>query len=336
MRLSASAIPRAMRCSASIIEPKIPYDDKNEQAEVGTIVHDLLAKYILGDREDKHLDKNIQELFQQGIDIWEDKLKAKFPDPRPEHGFTTLESIDMSHTTADVVSYIPDKQLVRIADWKTGEYDPDAVLQLKTYALAAAFEYGVKNAEVAIAWIKDDYVEWQSYTLLELTNWHSDIMTMEKNLLKRGPKYTAGTHCKYCPRLTECPAIGNSIALSDSPTGALTPQLIAKYRPIVKKMETMIERFKKAQTAYVSSVGEIETEDEILKLITAKRKTIDHKAAMGYMDEEGIEYDTKTEVLMPSIKKQKGDIIGQLEEYGAIISSVYSYVRGFKKGGKDE
>lgn len=169
---------------------------------------------------------------------------------------------DYGHTMTEVPARLdlgavwPDR--VEIWDIKTGETAPRAADagQLKTLALMVCEAFGKSRAVVHIVHVRDDGVRVDS---AELAQWDLDAHAlMLRGALDSLPtaEPQPGSHCKYCPARTVCPAIVT--AMVAAPSMAInTPEDIARVWPMLKPIEDAIAAIKSAIKAHVEAGGDL-------------------------------------------------------------------------------
>jgi len=131
--------------------------------------------------------------------------------------------------TADLVWCAPKSDLVVVLDYKTGTGRSLEPLressQLRFLAFAAALEAGAKRAIIGYVRVREDQP-----VFLELANMDGfDFELVATELADLDARMTAheppepvpGSHCRYCPASTACPAMGEIL-------GQLTPTPPAK------------------------------------------------------------------------------------------------------------
>lgn len=218
--LRASRTPLAMACPESTVDdggPKL--GGSGAPADLGSADHGVIKKWIDSgspDRDDiDHLREfhavddhdELASLVWTTWSMWR-KVKDWFPDPKTEwyliEEFVELCQVCLSGTV-DLASYVPDAQQVRILDWKTGFVDADASHQLRAYGWLTLQQFPFAETVYAcVLRVRDQTIEPFEWTREELTHWRRGL---EDRMSRRGSQeFSAGSHCRYCPRSLTCPA----------------------------------------------------------------------------------------------------------------------------------
>jgi hypothetical protein len=151
-----------------------------------------------------------------------------------------------------------------IFDLKTGEGGYDYFAQVEMYALILHKKYGALGVKEYFAGLF--YPMLEKYTNRKISAEYLD--ELEDSWCKRidlaGVSYVMGPMCAICPRLVSCQAIIRTI----DPLAAelriereITPYDIAKFRPGIKVMERIVERFKEVEKALLEQFGIIDLGD---------------------------------------------------------------------------
>lgn len=217
-----SSSPVWSNCAQSTVKPRIPLDLAGEPAWSGTAFHTLPPKVIRGeafelDAVAKINGVSVSELgflFRNFLKLWKESpdgqtppLVDLFPDPHVEEWVEFIDDEINSSGTPDLWSYIPELMQLRLADWKTGRNDHDAMAQLKVYAAGLIKKLKAMGLEVETVWfatvrVRDGAYDSTDVTPVEqVTEWWA----LQVAHLKR-MKYTPGPHCSWCQRAYECEA----------------------------------------------------------------------------------------------------------------------------------
>lgn len=252
MSIHGSKAPIIMNCGAAAQDPDVKIYEPSEPADLGNAVHDYVAQEILGKMpnmesyREKHKvqDKDSFEICcYQSRKVWAELIDY-FQDPECEKRYRD-ESLDVT-AIVDVVGHGDD--FISVLDWKTGWHESDYWPQLMVNGHLAIQGTDYQKAYLVIGWLRRAEFEGRMVSRTQLQDYYDRF----KKKIKYKDTYTPGSHCRFCPRLTECPAIGKGLTLQETTLPAkLTVAQIREYRPLVQKLEAMIKQYKEAEKAYM-------------------------------------------------------------------------------------
>jgi Protein of unknown function (DUF2800) len=215
LKIRGSSADCAMECAGSLLETATPYNENTDEARAGTAKHEALADMVRG--EEPPID-TIAERHQVDVDelaravvygrqAWAE-IGRWFPDP---HAEVRLDG-EVSQGTADVLSLVPWRrstippESMALADWKTGWGHDEHRYQLMAYADAARAEFGMPTSGYITAievWLQHRETITRNFTWDELEGFRKRA---KRQIEQVGKQYSAGLHCKFCPRRNQCPA----------------------------------------------------------------------------------------------------------------------------------
>ena len=293
-QLTASQQPRAKKCLGFLRTDYAWVDEPGSAARVGTAVHKLAELFVLtGQRCVQDWEELSSSEYEDALSYWE-ALASWLEEPtitpdtwlpipitkaqgwRPEIKFaydpqSTTARILLAYDearpgemvgTADLIWSAPKSDLVVVLDYKTGTGRSLEPLressQLRFLAFAAALEAGAKRAIIGYVRVREDQP-----VFLELANMDGfDFELVAAELADLDARMTAheppepvpGSHCRYCPASTACPAMGEIL-------GQLTPTPPAKtLGGPIETPEDAVYRFEmwdavvEAHSAYVRTL----------------------------------------------------------------------------------
>lgn len=254
--IRCSALPRVLRCPASLVAPNLHIEDDNPDARLGTAAHELLAGYVrreVGDIEDvaeKHRVEpdRLAPLYFLGRRIWdkhephlkvlsvEYPMAAKIPEgyELTGHGDIIAEAIG-----ADVATIV-------VWDFKSGSSNVDYRDQMLGYGWLARNEWPeAQHIKIVACWIRDEAIDVEDIHEGVLREWRERI----DHAIEHQDTYTATAEsCRFCPRRYECPArltlvrrcvaeLGGDVKLD------IAPAQLAALRPKVQILKQVIETY---------------------------------------------------------------------------------------------
>ena len=278
-RLTGSGLERAAICPASAVLPHV--QTVSEHAERGSQIHAFLEAVNAKGREAAlaEVDDEIRPVCE-ALDV------AKLPtDPSRfaaevafaydtengqarELGRGIGRAYDVTPTeiagTADVIALLDDDG-VFVADFKSGWSRRTAAresLQLRFYALCAARTYGRSRAVVQVIRLFEDGETWTDEAALDAFD--LDAFALDLGALMSGieadrkalaagiePEMVEGSHCKWCPAFSRCPAKVALVQLPPrveiTPDGAAAAyQRLRLYREALDKAEAILKDYARA------------------------------------------------------------------------------------------
>ena len=178
LTIRASALPRALRCPASVLSPGDRVDPVSEAAALGVAVHEALAVLVatgsvrwddlpaLAARHGVPED-DVRVLCGQAARMWADGLGAAHPAATAEVAMS--ETVGGLTITGTADALVHDEAAV--LDWKSGRVDADHGDQLAAYAWLAVMDAGADTARTTVAWIRDGEIETRTWTRDALRAW---------------------------------------------------------------------------------------------------------------------------------------------------------------------
>ncbi len=191
---------------------------------------------------------------------------------------------------------------VEIWDFKTGETAPraDEAGQLKTLALMVCGAFGRTRARVHIVHVRDDAVRTDS---ADLAQWDLDVhaVTLRRaidSLPTAEPR--PGSHCRWCPARTVCPAI--VAAMVAAPSLALdTDDDVARVHFFLKPIEDALAAIKARIKEKVDAAGGIALPNgKHLRIVrNGGGETVDVKALARSVGDDGMQRLREDGVIKP-------------------------------------
>jgi len=296
--LRCSSLPLFMRCAGSV-RGNVRINEWSEAADLGTAVHDALARHIKGLPVDlpsvaslHGVDEGeLRPLYHQGVKAWGELHPLGKSIAEAERELSALIAPDLELTgTADVLAKSwttgdwekggEGPMAVSVIDWKTGRRDSDHREQLLGYAALALLTYpDAVYAFGRIVWLRTDETEVYSLTREDLVLWRERLISKA-----RETDYRPGPHCQYCPRHHSCPAHQDMqrgalavMATHAGPALSLVElgsaeklSLYHKAKSVGALAATVLEEVR----AHVRSFGPIEAEGTKLQLIEETRRSL--------------------------------------------------------------
>lgn len=212
-QLTASALPRAFKCLASILLPQEDY--RTEYADQGHERHgEMETSIVAGDLS--AMPQKVQELVE-GMTVRAEVAvvydaatrTARELGSQLGRSYGTLKPFE-TPGTIDMLA-VGNGRVV-VGDWKGYELVDEAERnrQTKLYALAAAAIYGVSEVTVCIAHLSrgDRAVDVAVLDGFDLDSYALELQQLHVDAAKAAPDPHAherpGSHCKYCPSFLAC------------------------------------------------------------------------------------------------------------------------------------
>jgi len=217
--LRASRLPLAAKCGGSVrpASDGISVNERNDQADVGSAVHDALYELVAhGDlqhtisqiaaaRGVADAFDDVQALYHMGrrawkqIGGWMERVLAS------EHALDAPAPWGSLTGHADVIGQsAEDPKRIIVLDWKSGRLDSDYFAQMAAYAHLALKAYPTyESATVVLVWLRDQEVEVYDFSRDESARW---LESTGAKIANWDGTFEPGTHCAYCPRRHDCPA----------------------------------------------------------------------------------------------------------------------------------
>ena len=257
LTIRCSSLDRAMTCSGSLAEPKIPYNPNTDEAREGTAGHEALAKIVIGEIPDieaiaaKHdiETEALAELVGRGKRAWED-LRKWFPNPATEIRMSDFFGGDVVELrgTADVLASSPDT--LAVLDWKFGWAPSEHTYQLLGYADLAVGECGMPTSGHVLCcevWVRAGEIRVRRYDMDALADFDRVLISQVRQTGKQyGPGLDA---CRYCPHQTSCQARDEwmrSSVTALTPVAenqALTPAMVGSLYERAKMLGKALDRY---------------------------------------------------------------------------------------------
>ena len=259
LHVRASALPLAVQCVASQRDDwaygrsLITERPAGPEARLGSAVHECLRLHVEGlDYDAQAIARRwdvdaaeVRQLAAKGRRCWE-AMRPYFGDPscyltEAPQLWEDKEARILLTGHVDLLSYLPG-DIATLADWKTGQVEPDAIDQLRAYAWLVLQD--TPDVSEVWAWLvlvrEGEAVRWV-WTRAELADWWQGFAAR-----LRGPiTFTPGGHCAYCRRQATCEArigwLRCSKALVTTTVGALEFGLSA---PTLAELVPLLEGIK--------------------------------------------------------------------------------------------
>lgn len=216
--IGGSTAGRIIACPGSLplVLEVNPPNTSSGAADLGTMVHDALAKVMLGEEVPDGFEAAGVTLTEEiGRDIITpcldafDELENKFGEIEYEvETQVTFPGIDGAFGTADVIGRSGNR--VFVVDWKTGFIPvPASSPQLMFYAAAARntpatadlFD-GAETVVLAIIQPQDGGLKYQELPVRQLDVF---VQTLHDAVNDPDPQFRDGDHCTFCPVKLQCP-----------------------------------------------------------------------------------------------------------------------------------
>lgn len=235
---------------------------------------------------------------------------------------------------------------VRITDWKSGATEvsrPHENPQLMLLALASARIFERPEAIVQIAYLRADgsvALDKATFDADELTSTEREISRVYRQVqaAREGePVYQVGSHCRFCPVLTHCPAIAEAAQalMNDLPEDELTPRRAAESWSRLQAVEAAAKRTREAIKEYAYARPVPTSEGRELRVVETSRQSIEPLKALPILREYLPDDTTLAEVL--NINKSslsaafdgqtRNEVLGAFEEAGALQSTYAESLR---------
>ncbi len=286
--IRCSSLPRIMSCPASLDVGEVQTQSSNENASIGTAVHDVIADIIRsGDFKMPDLYpyaarhgvdvEDISFLCWRGLAIWKQYAPMlKNVEVEREHETAISDEIELTGHP-DVTATLESGQGV-IIDWKTGS-EKDCVDQLLGYA-ALCFTGNPKGVKVIVANLREnmsDVRNFESEDIDQFIEGGSEIVGM-----KNKPYNPTADNCQYCPRRLDCPAKEKAAKLAvmemtvvNKNNSLTTPEQLAGLYDSAASLSRTLEQYKDALKMAVKDAGSITLPDgRVLTLEECERETI--------------------------------------------------------------
>jgi hypothetical protein len=261
-----------------------------------------------------------------------------------------------------------------VYDYKTGfENIPRAFesLQLAAQVLSVALAHGVDRVIGHIVSVRANGTLWFDTTefgVAELNRTETRIRAIVDRVAQARawitggdyPAVSPGSHCKYCPAITNCPAYKSTsadIVSGHVPTALTAESAIATWNwiersaALIKRAEGLRDMAKKSLRQYLDASGAMTLGDgRSLALYPEARESIDGIAAMPVLREKfGVKVDGIVKVSVsksdiyealkeddPSrgIGKRNEALLASLRDVGAIKSKVTYQIEARKDAAK--
>ena len=341
--IRCSALPILDKCMG-MLGAEMTIDQSSEVAEIGTEVHAYAARMIReGQAPDTmFMDPEIGFLVNAARQAWE-SIRGDYTDPQVEQhmSFDLPKFLLSGHPDL----YSLSASALRVLDFKSGYNAAAEVLpQLLGYAyLVLANHQEVRPGTVClqVAWLRDRDIQDWTFSVAQVREWMRDLHKRAAGW--NGRDFTAGEHCRYCPRFHDCPArsqlarsaVVDLMALDSAPKtrGELAPRMPDLYAK-VQLLERLIAAFRDWLREDLTKHGSMDCGGgKILQLGTRERAILDvrrgWKIFRGALDDDELAdclSISKTALLnavaaksMPRMKaKDKAAIMLALEEAGAV------------------
>lgn len=213
--IRASRLPLTMACPQSWQTDGYDVQPDLEAARLGTAVHEYLAAQIagtipLGESDEMfdalaikhHVEKeSLRMLTMIASKLWQ-QIADWFPQPQIEVAISHQFPMLRLSGHIDVLSYIPQEQLIVVNDHKTGWVDADHYHQVMGYGFLALQQYPeAERVHIVVSRVRDFQTDHETYTREQIMGWAE---TMLRRIAE--PVYNPGKHCSFCPRRLTCPA----------------------------------------------------------------------------------------------------------------------------------
>ena len=245
--------------------------------------------------------------------------------------------------TADVVSWSEKTLTLIVIDWKMGHGRMHHPNQLKSYGMAAAWQFDLPpEAKVILieVWVRHGEMHEIETTAGELIQFGEGL---KKSLEQAGTIYRPGSACTFCPLATTCTA--RSVYLSNAAaiiTGGTRPDIgrvaLGTALPKIKQLKKAIDLYEATLKQELELAGDITTEDGTISLMAVKKASLDAGVAGPIlMEEYGVDFKDLTACMTLSKtkalklvadnagkgmkKKLKDQAMTTLEDAGAVSYS---------------
>ena len=244
MKLRCSKLPLFFKCPSSASEWLRPIESGGDAADLGTVVHAVLAAMVRGEEPELQAIARpsgadigeVERLFAYGKKAW-GEIGPLVHDPMTEQPY---DKHDLSGT-CDVESGSGQKIIV---DWKSGQVYRNHREQMRGYANLAREDNSVIKA--VIVWLQFGF-----YEVYDFTEDDTDALTqidLPRLSCQIGKKYSPNSDCSFCQGRAECPAKADyermaCNALAAIGPGVLTRDRLAELYPQAKLLEKAVESY---------------------------------------------------------------------------------------------
>ncbi|GIW81468.1 MAG: hypothetical protein KatS3mg105_3275 [Gemmatales bacterium] len=368
MILRCSSLPLYATCPAAAQPTTLPFKSGGDAADLGSAVHDVVVKRIIGQRGPDDLadaaDRygvEIEELSRLVYLSWRrwEEMAEFFPSPKtvdlnddPWRFVDKPAGVELTGHP-DIYSLCGNE--VRLLDLKTGRLDTSAEQQLRGYAFLAVHRFEVDAVYACALHSRQGIVEGWRWDTADLLQWWTEL----KKEIKFAA-YNPGRQCCYCPRATVCPAHSRLVQFSIAsltegiPSLPEDPQkrgrILAEVLDRAKLVESACQMAREAVRAEVAAAGgRLETDDGRELVLSQRTKTeIDFglgeeilRQAVGDLSEcvkvSKTEVEKAVKAKAPRGAKMQAaeKLIAQLGEAGALRETVYDVLDIKRKVEKD-
>jgi hypothetical protein len=247
MKMRCSKLPLFFACPSSASEWERPIESTSDAAELGTVVHAVLAAMVRGQEPElttlarpSGVDVGeVERLVAYGKKAWRE-IGPAIHDPIAEHTFNG----GVITGTCDVLS--TSGQLV-VLDWKSGQIYRDHTEQMRGYAYLARGGQTERafSVKAVIVWLQLGFFEVFDFTETDLNTLPGDI---KANVVSIGRKYSPGADCAFCRGRAECEAKADyermaAGALATISSEALTRDRLAALYPQAKLLRSTLDAY---------------------------------------------------------------------------------------------
>lgn len=213
--------PIIEQCPQAAFPPAVAAASGGDMARLGLAAHEFIATRIqTGEARDVatlagNYNVDAEDLAGVVFSAWRWWVANRelFPEPQAEVG---MEWTDRARGivlkgTADIVSLVAEESAAHLCDWKSGFLDGDASAQVKCYGWLAVQNSSVQSVAAWVPRPRLGVVDAYEWTAAELAEWWEEFAG---RIAAEAPFNPGPRHCRYCPRMVECPAVGGLVSAS--------------------------------------------------------------------------------------------------------------------------
>lgn len=274
-RIGGSSAERIIYCPGSVmLSEAAPPEIESADAKDGTLAHKLAELCLLNGLDPEEMvgrfveGQEIEPDLAEAVDVYVKLVRGWFTEPNGQidieafaalsvERFVKLDAIDPAcGGTTDAVQYLPNRRLLRVADYKNGVGVPveiPANKQLRYYALGAWLELDgqpVETIELTVVQPncphRDGPVRSITITPDDLIDFGMELKAAIDLSRKPGAPLQAGRWCQFCKAKGYCPKLYSHVKeamafeVADAQTaemgGMLEPDEIGRRLALVEPL----------------------------------------------------------------------------------------------------
>lgn len=320
--VGGSTAKRVIACPGSVaLVDKMPPKPSSKYADEGTLLHDVMAKFLDSDNAqfEDYLGMQYEDI-ELTEDLIDRKLRpalASFDELCAGQGMEyAVESVvDFGDFlpdvfgSADVLGRIGDRAYV--VDWKFGDgvaVSAEENYQLMFYAAAAmrtkttqwVFD-GCKDVELVI--IQPPVMKRWSTTVERIKRFEGELAAAVGVALKPDAPLAAGDHCRWCAAKPLCPVMTGALdRVAKEKLDLMPVDQIAHYLDQLPMLENFIKELQQLAHGLIEEGKTIPGWKLVNKRAT--RQWVDEDKANDWMDENGIYPLQEPKLITPAVAEK--------------------------------